>query len=86
MIHFADRSKAVLFCGSFLLFMFHVCLYYAVLSVLCSHLITCLERADFLLTLYVMFLVFLSLSYECLRLGVVLDLSSPDLCNLFYFR
>ena len=36
------------FCGSLLLFMFHVCLCYAVLSVLCSLVITCLERADIL--------------------------------------
>ena len=37
---FADHSKAVLFCGSFLLFMLHVCLYYAFLSVPCSLVIT----------------------------------------------
>ena len=34
---FADRSKAMLFCGSFLLYMFHIYLCYAVLSVHCSH-------------------------------------------------
>ena len=37
---FTDQSKAVLFCGSFLLFMFHVFLCYAVLSVPCSLVIT----------------------------------------------
>ena len=36
------------FCGSLLLFMFHVCLCYAVLSVRCSLVITCWERADIL--------------------------------------
>ena len=35
------------FCGSFL-FMCHVCLCYAVLSVPCSHVIACWERADLL--------------------------------------
>ena len=36
------------FCGPFLLVMFHVCLCYAVLSVLCSLVVTCLDRADLL--------------------------------------
>ena len=42
------------FCGS-LLFVFHVCLYYAVFSVPCSLVITCWERADLLALLCVMF-------------------------------
>ena len=33
---FSDRSNVVLFCGSFLLFMFHVYISYAVLSVLAA--------------------------------------------------
>ena len=44
---FTDRFKAVFICGSFL-FMFHVCLCYAVLSVPCSRVIACWERADLL--------------------------------------
>ena len=43
------------FCGSVLLFTFHVCLYYAVLSIPCSRVITCWERADLLTLLCVMF-------------------------------
>ena len=54
---FTDRSKVVLF----LLFMFHVCLCYGALSVPCSLVITCWERAGFLGLLC--FLVFLSLSH-----------------------
>ena len=49
------------FCGSFLLFMFRV--YHAVLSVHFSLMATCWERADLSALLYVMFLVFLSLSH-----------------------
>ena len=45
---FTDRSKALLFCGSFLIFMFHICLFYADLSVPCSLVITTWERADLL--------------------------------------
>ena len=40
---------------SFLLFMFHICLYYAVSSIPCSLVITCGERADLLAVLCVMF-------------------------------
>ena len=43
------------FCWLFLLFMFHVCLCYSVLSVPCSHVITCWERTDLLALLWVMF-------------------------------
>ena len=56
-------------CGSVLLFTFHVC--HAVLSVHCSLVVTCRERANLLALLYVMFscfvlfgfLVILSLSH-----------------------
>ena len=50
-----DRSKALFLWWSFLLFMFHACLYYTVLSVPCSLVISCLERADLLALLSVMF-------------------------------
>ena len=43
-----------LFCGSYLLFVFHVCLCYAVLSVSCSFVITYWDRTDLLALLYVM--------------------------------
>ena len=42
-------------CGSFLLFMFHVYLCYAVLSFQCSLMVTCWERADLLAILCVVF-------------------------------
>ena len=40
------------FCGSFLLFIFCVCLYYTGLSVPCSILIACCERGDLLAWVY----------------------------------
>ena len=53
-------SRCCFFCGSFLLFEFHFYLRYAVLSVPCSHLITCWERADvFSLSLSLSLVVFL---------------------------
>ena len=51
---------AMLFCGSFLLLMFRVCL--AILSsIYCSLVVTCLERADLLALLYVVIYCVLSL-------------------------
>ena len=53
--------------------MFHFCLYYAVLAVPCSFVVTCWERAYLLALLCVMFLVFCHFPIWCLRSGVVLD-------------
>ena len=53
--------KAVLFCGSFLLFVFHVC--HAVLSVPCSLVVTCWERADLLCVNFSC--VFVTFTYGC---------------------
>ena len=53
------ETKAVLFCGSLLLFVFRGC--HAALSVTCSLVVTCWERADLLTLLYVMFSGALSL-------------------------
>ena len=54
--------KGCFFCGSFLLFMFRVC--HAFLSVHCSLVVTCWERAGHLALLYVMFnCVFVTLSW-----------------------
>ena len=50
--------------------MFHVCLYYTVLSVPSSLVITCGERSDLLALLCVMFPCDLSLSHWCLGSGV----------------
>ena len=80
------------FCGSFLLFMFHVCLYHTVLSGPCSLVITCWESADLLALLSVIFLVFLSFSRWCLGPDLVLycidswSLPSSLLLNAFYWR
>ena len=58
--------------------MFHVCLYYAVLSVPCSRVIACWERADLLAHfMCVVFLLFLLLFQIVSRSGMVLD------CNDF---
>ena len=59
------------YCGSFLLFTFHVSLYYAILSVPCSLVISCWERADLLFVLCVMLFVYLSRfnMMSCVRCG-----------------
>ena len=49
-----------------------ICLCHAAMFVSCSREVTYWERADFAV-LYVMFLVFLSLSHRCLGSGVVLN-------------
>ena len=51
-----------------LLFVFHVCLCYAVLSVPCSLVITCWERVDLLALLWVVFACVLSLSHIVSRI------------------
>ena len=56
----------------FLLFMFHVCLCYAILSVPCSLVITCWEKVDLLVLLCIVFFCILSLSHMVSRPGVVL--------------
>ena len=77
------------FSRSFLLhvFMFRVC--HAVISVPCSLVVICWERANFLAFLYVMFscVCFLS-SFPCGVLGQVwyFIVSIPDLCLLPYFK
>ena len=73
------------FCGSFLVFMFDVC--HAFVSVLCSLVVTCLERACLLALLCVMFsCVFVT--FPCGVLGRVryLIVSISDLCLISYFN
>ena len=61
------------FCGSFLLFMFDV-VYHTVMSVPCSLVVTCWERADLLALLYVTYsCVFCHFPIWCPGLGVVFD-------------
>ena len=72
------------FCGSFLLFMFHVCFCYAVLSVPCSLLITCWERTGHLSLLCVMLsCLFVTFPYGDLFRCCSLFASIPDLAFFF---
>ena len=65
----------------FLLFMFHVCLCYAVLSVSCSLMITCWETANLLSILCVAFsCVSIALTYDARDQVWNLILSISDLC------
>ena len=58
-----DLSMAVLLCGLFLLYHFLVSLYYTVLSVNCSLVITCWERADLCDVSYFFFFFFFFFFY-----------------------
>ena len=69
-LFFTDRSKAALFCGSFLLFMFRVS--HAFLSVYCSLVVNCHVR-DGLLALLHVFLWFYQFPLWCPGSGLVLD-------------
>ena len=71
-------------CGSFLLFMLRDS--HAVLSVHCSLVVTCWERADLLALLCVMFSI-LFVTFPCGVLGQVwyLIVSIPDICLRPYF-
>ena len=73
-----------LFCGSFLLFAFRVCR--AFLSVHCSLVGNCWERADLLALLCVMFYCVFG-TFPCGVLDQVcyLNVSIPDICILSYF-
>ena len=67
--------------------MFHVCLCNAVLSVPCSLVITCWDRADLLALLCVMFsCVFVTFPYGVLGQLWYLIVFIPDLCLLLYFN
>ena len=61
--------------------MFHGCLYYVVLPVPGSLVITCWERADFVALLSVEFsCVFVTFTYDVLGQKWYLIVSIPDLC------
>ena len=69
---------------SFLFFMFQVRLYYTDLSVTCSLVITCWERADILALLYMMFsCVFVTFPYVALGQVWYVIVSIPDICLHF---
>ena len=83
---FSGRSKAVLLLWILLLFMFHVCPCYAVLSFPCNLVITPWDRTDFLFLLCVMFsCVFATFPYCVPGQVWYLIVSIPDLCLLLYF-
>ena len=66
--------------------MYHVCLCYAVMSVPCSLVITCWERADLLTLLCVMFpCVFVTFPYGVPGQVWYLIVTIPDLCLLLDF-
>ena len=85
---FTDRSKAVLLL--WIRFVINVlrktlCLYYTVVSVPCSLVITRWERVDLLALLRVMFLcVFVIYPYGVSGKMRYLIISIPDLCLRFY--
>ena len=77
-----DPSLVDLFC-----YCFCVCLCHTVLSVSCSHVVTCWERADLLAHFYVIFSrVFVTYPYGVLGQLWYLIVSIPDLCLLPYFE
>ena len=89
LIDFADHSKSVLLLWILfvILFLFHVYLCYTVVSVPCSLVITCLEGADLLAFLLVVFYVFLLLSPYCVPGQVwYLIVLIPDLFLPLYFH
>ena len=64
-----------------------ICLWHIVLSVSCSLVVTCWERAVFLALLYVAFCcVFVTFPYGVLDQVLYLTESIPDLCLLHYFE
>ena len=70
----------------FIFLLFHVCLNYAVLSVPCSFVIICWERAGLLALLCVMFsCVFVTFPCGVSGVGWYLIVSIPDLCLFLYF-
>ena len=72
------------FCRSFLLFAFRVC--HVFLSVRCSLVVSCWERADLLALLCVMFYC-VYVTFQCGVLGLMwcLIVSISDICLLSYF-
>ena len=82
-----DRSKTVLFCRSFLLFVSRVWLCYTVLSVPCRFVVTWWERVDLLALLCVMFsCVCVIFPQGDLVQMWYLIVSIPDLCILRHFK
>ena len=68
--------------------MFHGIVYhcYVVLSVYCSLVVTCWERADLLALLLAVFSSVCHFPIWCSGLGMVLEYIDPDLCLPLYFE
>ena len=67
-------SPPVIFTDRYMLFMFYVCFYCTVFSVSCIRVVICLERADLLAQLCVIFsCVFFNFPIWCIGSGVILD-------------
>ena len=79
-----EKIKFHSYSGLFVLFMSCVC--HAFASVQCCLVVTCLERADLLLSFVMFYWVFVTV--PCGILGQVwyLIVSIPDLCHLFYYH
>ena len=84
---FTDRSNAVLLLWiRFVICVSRLSFYYSFLSVPSSLAITCLERADLLALLCVMFFVcFVTFPYRVSGQVCYLIVSIPELCLLLYF-
>ena len=81
-MNYADRSRRTA-----IPFLFHVCLCYAVLSVPCSLVVTCLEWADLLALLCVVFpCAIATVPYGVPGQVWYLIVSIPDLCLPLYFQ
>ena len=77
--------RGCFFCGSFLLFMFHVCLCYVILSVSCSLVTTCWDRTDLLALLCVVIsCACVTFPYGVLGQVWYLIVSIPDLYFPFF--
>ena len=82
----SQKQPSLMMIHEFHFFLFCVCLCHIVLSVSCSLVVTCCERADFLALLYVMFsCVFVTFPYGILYQMWYLIVSIPYLCPVLYF-
>ena len=85
--YLTDLSKAVLLMWIPLLYMFHVCIYYTIVSFPCSLVFTCCELAALLALLCVVFsCAFVTFPYGVPGQVWCLIVSIPDLYITLYFQ
>ena len=82
---FIGCFKVMLFCGSYLLLIFHICLYYVALSIPCSLLITCLKRSAHWALLSMMYYIYVTFPYGISGQVWYLIVSIPNMRLLHYF-